>query len=277
MKVQTIGVAGCGAMGLPMARQLQSAGYAVWGYDIRPRAEFEEFAGCMLDSAAELSRRCAVVISVVRDQQQTDQLLFAEQGLIHIESQMKALVLSSTLDPNYVRSLESRLPETVCLLDAPMSGAPIGAERGNLSFMLSGESDTLDHLVPMFAAMGKHLHRLGDSAGAGHTAKVLNNFSAAMSVAVTRQLIEMGEALGLPQAQLFQVMNSSSGQNWFSAGFDDINWSKQGYSQDNTIGILEKDVRCFAQAVEGLASEQLGDLKRALLANLRDLKSLESD
>lgn len=275
--MQTVGVAGCGAMGLPMARQLQRVGYTVWGYDIRPRAEFEEFAERMLDSAAELSGRCDVVISVVRDQQQTDQLLFAEQGLIHDESQMKALVLSSTLDPNYVRGLQAHLPRSVCLLDAPMSGAPIGAERGNLSFMLSGDNDTLDNLMPMFTAMGEHMHRLGDSVGAGHTAKVLNNFSAAMSVAVTRQLMEMGEALGLPQEQLFSVMNSSSGQNWFSAGFGDINWAKQGYSQDNTIGILEKDVGCFAQAVEGLASEQLMDLKRALLANLRELQSLESD
>lgn len=277
MHKPVIGVAGCGAMGLPMAKRLLRTGFTVWGYDIRPHGEFLDFSEYMLDSAQQLSARCDVVISVVRDQVQTEQLLFADDGLIQPGSTMKTLVLSSTLDPNYARKLASQLGEGCCLLDAPMSGAPIAAERGTLSFMLSGDSEHLDRLNPAFMAMGQHLHRLGDNVGAGHTAKVLNNFSAAMSVAVTRQLLELAPSLGLPQEQLFKVMNSSSGQNWFSSGFDEISWSRQGYDRENTIGILEKDVGCFAQAVDGLAAEPLVELKNALLGNLRELRSRELD
>lgn len=273
--MQTIGIAGCGTMGLPMAKRLQQAGFKVLGFDVREKAQFGSFAPHMLDSARALSQRCEVVISVVRDQAQTEQLLFAEHGLIHNNGKMQVLLLSSTLDPNYARALESRLPKTLCLLDAPMSGAPIGAERGCLSFMLSGDEKQLDKLMPVFTAMGQHFHRLGAAVGAGHTAKVLNNFSAAMSVAVTRQLIEMSEKLGLPQEQLLSVMNSSSGQNWFSSGLDNINWSRQGYEAENTIGILEKDVNCFAQAVQDSASEPLVALRHALLDNLKELKPLE--
>ena len=273
--MQTIGIAGCGAMGLPMAKRLQQAGFDVLGYDVRAKTEFGDFAEFMLDSASTLSQRCDVVISVVRDQVQTEQLLFAERGLIHDSSRMQVLLLSSTLDPNYARALESRLPKTLHLLDAPMSGAPIGAERGSLSFMLSGDALQLDLLMPAFGAMGQHFHRLGEAIGAGHTAKVLNNFSAAMSVVVTRQLMEVSEKLGLSREQLLTVMNSSSGQNWFTSGFDDINWSKQGFQAENTIGILEKDVNCFGQAVHSLTSTPLITLQQALLDNLKALKPLE--
>ncbi len=261
-------------MGLPMALRLQKAGYPVWGFDIRPSEQFSDFAPRMLNSAAELAHRCDVVISVVRDHEQTEQMLFGDSGLVLANMQCQTLILSSTLDPNYVRALPPRLPASLCLLDAPMSGAPIAAERGSLSFMLSGDTATLDALKPIFSTMGRHFHRLGHSVGAGHTAKVLNNFSAAMSVVVTRQLMEIGTELGIERGQLFDVMNSSSGQNWFSSGFDDISWSRQGYVHENTIGILEKDVNCFAQAVEDLASDELIELKHALLINLKTLKPI---
>ena len=44
-----IGLAGCGAMGLPMAQQLQKAGYSVLGFDVRPADRFKDFASRMIE------------------------------------------------------------------------------------------------------------------------------------------------------------------------------------------------------------------------------------
>ncbi len=262
-------------MGLPMARRLHRAGFEVWGYDVKAPQLMGEFAARMLGSAQALASRCDVVLSVVRDGQQTEQLCFGPNGLLGSGSRLETLVLSSTLSPQNAQSLAARLPPEVCLLDAPMSGAPVSAEEGELSFMLAGNEARLASLMPVFQAMGSHFHQLGEAVGAGHTAKVLNNFSAAMSVAVTRQLLLLGESLGLSQAQLLAVMNSSSGQSWFSRRFEEIAWSREGYAADNTIGILEKDVGCFAEATAGLAGEELHNLRSSLLAALAALEPAE--
>ena len=82
MNKDVVGIAGCGTMGLPMAQRLAAAGYEVWGHDVRPTAEFGEFSSRMVANSDEFSRRCNIVISVVRDAAQTHALLFGDsQGI----------------------------------------------------------------------------------------------------------------------------------------------------------------------------------------------------
>lgn len=257
-------------MGMPMALRLQDAGYAVWGYDIRPADQFGTFASRMLQTPAALAERCEVVLSVVRDAKQTHTLCYEKNGLLKSQGKLRTLALCSTLAPQFARELEQNLATHITLLDAPMSGAPIGAQTGELSFMLGGDPSAIEALKPIFSCMGNTLHQLGP-VGSGHTAKVLNNFSAAMSVAVTRHLVDAGEKLGVPAEQLLDVMNSSSGQNWFTRHHQQISWSREGYHPENTMGILEKDVSCYAQTVEELTSDEFIALRKALEDTLRSL------
>ncbi|TNE39473.1 MAG: NAD(P)-dependent oxidoreductase, partial [Alphaproteobacteria bacterium] len=169
-----VGIAGCGAMGLPMAINLQKADFRVKGYDVRPLDEFGDFASHLVKSAAELAKTCPVVISVVRDWHQTEVLCFGENGLFSGETNPEILVISSTLSPRQMLELRGRIPVDTALVDAPMSGAPIGAENATLTFMIGGEALEVDTLMPVFRAMGKEINHLGDL-GAGMTCKVLNN------------------------------------------------------------------------------------------------------
>ena len=74
LKDQVIGMAGCGNMGLPMAKQLQKAGLEVFGFDVRPLPEFGDFQDRMIEDPNEFSDRVDIVFSVVRDWQQTQDL-----------------------------------------------------------------------------------------------------------------------------------------------------------------------------------------------------------
>ena len=171
MGKDVVGIAGCGAMGLPMAQRLADAGYEVWGHDVRPAAEFGEFASRMVTDAAGFSERCNIVISVVRDAAQTRALLFGElQGIARGLQAPDVLVISSTLSPRFVRHLCEELPEGLALVDAPMSGAPYRAKSGALSFMLGGANDVLERLTPLFKAMGEDIFRMGP-VSMGMTAK----------------------------------------------------------------------------------------------------------
>lgn len=262
-----VGVAGCGRMGLPMARALLRAGVEAWGFDVRPAADFGDFAPRMVADPAEFAARCAVVISVVRDVAQTESLLFGAQGLLRRGGAVRTLVVSSTLSPRWLAGLPPRAPG-VALVDAPMSGASVAAEEARLAFMLGGEAADLDRLAPLFAAMGRVSHRMGPF-GAGMTAKVLNNFVAASSVAAVRQALGWADGLGVERDRLLALMHDSSGQTWFGSGFGRIEFARDGWAADNSIGLLEKDVLACLDAVGADPAE---GLPAALLTRLRALR-----
>jgi 3-hydroxyisobutyrate dehydrogenase-like beta-hydroxyacid dehydrogenase len=261
-----VGVAGCGRMGLPMARALLRAGVETWGFDIRPPDAFGDFAGRMIADPAAFAARCDVVICVVRDVTQTERLLFGAQGLLRRGGAIRSLVVSSTLSPRWLAGLPSRAPG-LALVDAPMSGAVVAAEEARLSFMLGGQDADLDRLAPLFAAMGRVSHRMGPF-GAGMTAKVLNNFVAASSVVAVRQALDWADALGVDRARLLALMHDSSGQTWFGSSFGRIEFARDGWATDNSIGLLEKDVLACLDAAGADRDE---GLQAALLARLRAL------
>ena len=264
-----IGVAGCGRMGLGMARAMLQAGFDVTGFDVRPAGAFGDFAGNMVMLPAEFAADREVILSVVRDIDQTEDLLLRKQAILKHAPALRYLVICSTLSPRYFDDLRKRLPAGLHLVDAPMSGAQIAADEARLSFMLGGDDSDLDALEPMFRAMGPKLHRMGPS-GAGMKTKVLNNFVAACGVAGARQVIEWASDLGMDREKLFALMNDSSGQNWFVSNFDIVEFARDGYDAENTIGILKKDVESCLDAVapdshEGLPSalvDAIGKFKK---------------
>ncbi len=265
-EIGRVGVAGCGAMGLPMAQALRGAGFDVCGFDVRPPAEFGGFRSSMILEAARFAARCAVVVCVVRDQKQVLDLCFGEQGLFRKKEYPGTLVLSSTVSPGFVAELAGELPGDVDLVDAPMSGAPPAAREARLTFMIGGEPQVKERLMPLFGAMGEKVFDLG-VCGAGMRAKVLNNFVAACSTVAVRNVLEHAGELGIKTKVLLEVLHQSSGQTWFGSNLERLDWGLEPYERTNTIGILEKDVRAFISALEGA-----DPLHRAVLEALRGLK-----
>jgi len=270
----TIGIAGCGTMGLPMAECLQSAGFRVLGHDVRPPADYEDSPVKMVFDPTEFAAGTDVLISVVRDIQQTRNLLFGSQNLMGHPNAPATVVVSSTVSPGFILELRTELADTVALIDAPMSGAPYRARLGELSFMLGGDDDDIAPLLPMFETMGSEVFRLG-GLSAGMTTKVLNNYCAATGLVATRRVLQMSEALNLDRRRLLQVMHKSSGANWYASHIDDIDWSREGYDRSNTIGIVEKDVNSALDAVKTLDALPDWPLDRAILDALQALKPLK--
>lgn len=243
-----IGLAGCGRMGLGMARAMARAGLDLTGFDIRPVDAFGEFSGRMVTDPGAFAADREVILTVVRDIAQTEALLFDEQAILGRAPALRYLVVCSTLSPRYLEALASRIPEDVALVDAPMSGAQVAADEARLSFMLGGADGDLDVLEPMFRTMGPKLHRMGPS-GAGMKAKVLNNFVAGAGVAVVRQVLDWAGALDVDRDRLMALMHDSSGQTWFGSNFETIEFARDGYEPENTIGILKKDLESCLDAV----------------------------
>lgn len=227
-----------------MLAALCHAGFDAQGFDIRPATQFPGLP--VTNDAAAFATALKTLITVVRDADQTDTVLFGDQGFARAP-QLDTIIISSTLSPRYVRALRDRIPGTIALVDAPMSGAAIAAKEARLSFMLGGEKADLDRLQPVFAAMGQHFHRMG-AFGDGMAAKVLNNLLAATNTAMTRLVLDWADAQGIDETRLLRLIHTSSGQNWLASGFDTIEFARDGHAPENTIGILVKDVAAAMDA-----------------------------
>lgn len=249
-------------MGAPMLSALRAADLPARGYDVVPSE-----ADHITDDIAVFSEDLDTLITVVRDIDQTDAVLFGDQNFTAIPS-LRRIILCSTLSPRYVLGLRDRVPSHITLIDAPMSGAQIAAEQARLSFMLGGDSDDVHAAQPLFGAMGKHFHHMG-AYGAGMQAKVLNNLLAASNTAMTRLVLDWADQSGLNEGELLNLIHTSSGQNWFATEFNDIEFARDGFAPDNTIGILVKDVASALDAAPTDANTALPELIQTAIKNLK--------
>ena len=265
MTLSGIGLAGCGRMGAPMLAALCDAGFDARGFDIDLSGKD---AKRITDDAVEFAKGLKILLTVVRDIPQTESVLFGAQGLVRRAADLQQIVICSTVSPNYIKDLRGRLPNPIRLVDAPMSGASIAAKERRLSFMLGGKAEHLAQLRPLFAAMGTSFHPMGDL-GAGMSAKVLNNLLAASHTVMTRLVLDWAEAAQLDENKLLALIHASSGQNWFASAFDRIEFARDGYRADNSIGILAKDVLSAIDAAPAGAATDLPELLVTLLNQMR--------
>ncbi len=257
-------------MGFGMARAMAQAGLDVTGFDVRPAEEFGGFANRMVQSPIEFASDRDVILTVVRDISQTEALLFDDQAILSKAPRLRYLVVCSTLSPRYLAELATRMPPRVTLIDAPMSGAQVAADEARLSFMLGGPDDALDVLEPIIRTMGPAIHRMGGP-GDGMRAKVLNNFVAGSAMAGVRQALDWADDLGLDQDRLLALMNDSSGQTWFGTNFEKIEFARDGYDRDNTVGILKKDLDSCLDAVDPDSHAGFPDAVVAAIAGLKPI------
>lgn len=260
-----IGVAGVGRMGSGMLANLRANGIGATGFDIKDPSLFSL---PVTDDVAAFGRGLTTVITVVRDAQETDALLFDTQGLIEAAPELETLIISSTLSPKYLRALRQRIPAHIEMIDAPMSGAEVGAREGSLAFMLGGAEGAIADNMALFEAMGSLIKHMGPFS-MGAQAKVLNNMLCASHFVVSRMALEWANQAGLDEDKLLDLIAGATGQNWFTNRYNDIEFAKQGWAPDNTVAILIKDLACLIDAVPEGADVTIPE---QLQAAMREMK-----
>lgn len=268
-----IGIAGCGTMGLPMLKILLKNKISATGYDIKPKESFRSIKNNFVESKLSFFDQNEVIISVVRDINETIEICEGKNGLFYFKKP-KLLIISSTLSPLFIKSLKNKSPKNITLIDAPMSGAPMSAKKASLTFMIGSTKVQFKDVLPLLKLLGKKIKHIG-SFGEGMSVKVLNNFVASCTVVAIRNVLSKAKSFGITPNQLLDVLKDSSGQTWFSNNLGNIDWSKENYNSKNTIGILEKDVKSFLDAinVKSPNNKAMKNFQNALIQGLKDLPS----
>ncbi|MDC3017959.1 NAD(P)-binding domain-containing protein [Paracoccaceae bacterium] len=245
---EKIGLAGCGNMGLPMLNSMLSKNIDAKGYDIERKTSLLDLGKDFLNSKKNFLNDRNIIISVVRDASDTLELCQGNNGLFEQQSS-KMLIIASTLSPKFIMDLKRKAPKNITIIDAPMSGATIAANEATLTFMVGCEKVLFNYIEPLLGLMGTRINHIGNF-GSGMMVKVLNNFIAASSVVSVRHVLHQAQKFELDIDALFKTIDTSSGQTWFGTNRADIEWFKENFEKDNTMGILKKDVEAYVDSFE---------------------------
>jgi 3-hydroxyisobutyrate dehydrogenase-like beta-hydroxyacid dehydrogenase len=219
-----IGFIGLGMMGNPMAQNLLKAGQRLTVFDLRPEAVQQCAAlGATVAATIPQMASCEVVFIIVNTGAQLSDVLFADDGLVGSlqEGEKRLIVVMSTVSPRLVREINQRIDNSdITLIDAPVSGGPIIAELGQLSFMIGGaDTETLELLRPCLEAMGKDIFTIG-GLGSGLAVKLINNIVALGNAYLFTEALAIGAEADLDIERVVEVMSASSGKNWCTDNWD---------------------------------------------------------
>lgn len=213
-----IGFVGMGNMGGRMARRLVAAGVAVLGHDPAPgRAEA---AGAEpAPTPAQVARRCQVVLLSLPDSAVVEPVLRGPDGVFAGgvgDGAVRTVVDLSTASPESTVALAAEAADRgITLLDAGISGGAAAAENGTLTIMAGGDAAVVDAVRPVLEPLAATVLHLGP-VGAGHTAKLLNNFLNAVTLSATAEVMVAGQKAGLDLRTLLAAINGGSGQSFAS-------------------------------------------------------------
>jgi 3-hydroxyisobutyrate dehydrogenase len=215
-----VGFVGLGVMGLPMARHLAAAGHPLTAYDIDPQARErlgrDSASAVIASSAQEVAAASEIVVTMLPSGREVESVVFGAQGLAVSLRPGSLLLDTSSSDPSDTKATAKRLQDMgIDMVDAPVSGAEIGAQNAELVFMVGGTNAGLERVRPLLDVLGTSVFHLGP-VGSGHAMKSINNMITAATFLATAEGLVIGKRYGLDPAAMAGVLNSSTGMSWVS-------------------------------------------------------------
>ncbi|RSM54906.1 NAD(P)-dependent oxidoreductase [Actinoplanes sp. ATCC 53533] len=204
----TVGFAGLGAMGLPMAVNLARAGIdtVAWNRSAAAGVRAAAAGVRVVARPADVSATASTVITMLPDLPQVRQLLEAPDGLLGAGTRLDTLVVMGTVSPVGVRELAGELrPRGVAVIDAPVSGGRRGATDATLSIMVGSDERDFGRLRPYLDAMGRTVRHMGP-VGTGSLTKACNQLVVAGTLAALAEAVVLGERGGLAPEALLDVL-----------------------------------------------------------------------
>jgi 3-hydroxyisobutyrate dehydrogenase len=203
---------GLGIMGSRMARRLLANGFplTVFNRDTEKSKPLAAEGARAARSPLEAAAQADVIISMVADDNASRSLWLGENGALAAARPGTVCIESSTVTLNLAHELSTAAAAGGReFLDAPVTGSKTHAADGELTFLVGGDSKTLEKARPVLSAMSKAVVHLGP-AGSGALIKLINNFVCGVQVASLAEAIAMIERGGLDRAKALDILTNGA-------------------------------------------------------------------
>jgi 3-hydroxyisobutyrate dehydrogenase-like beta-hydroxyacid dehydrogenase len=205
-----LGFCGLGQMGTPMAARLIDAGHqvTVWNRTVSKARPLADRGATAATTPAEAAAGAEFVFTMLATPEVVEQVVVGETGVADGVSPGSTLVEMSTIGPEAVHGLRSKLASEVEMLDAPVLGSVAQAEAGELKVFVGGEDPVVERARPVLAAFGavRHLGPLG----AGASMKLVVNSTILALMTALGEALALADSLGLDQNDVLDILADSA-------------------------------------------------------------------
>ena len=205
-----VGFIGLGTMGASMALNARTkGGFDMIVHDLRRDAAGPhlEHGAKWANSAREVAEAADVVLTSLpgpKEVQEVAQALIAgmRKGTVWFDL--------STNSPTVVRRLAAQFAEKgIAMLDAPVSGGPVGAKSGKLAIWVSGDKAAYDKHKGVLDAIGDQAVHIGP-VGYGTVAKLVHNCAGYTILAALAEVMTMGVKAGVEPLALWSAIRQGA-------------------------------------------------------------------
>jgi 3-hydroxyisobutyrate dehydrogenase-like beta-hydroxyacid dehydrogenase len=234
-----------------MAEQLAQPPFTLTVFDVSEAAT-AAFAGKarIASSPADLGRDVEQVGICVRHDADVTAVVTGPGGLLETLKPGSIIAIHSTVRPATVRTLaEIAAAKGVHVLDAAVSGGPMGAAARTLVAMVGGDGEQFARVKPMLEAFSGTIIHAGGT-GMGMALKLCNNLVTYMQLLAAIEGVGLAIAGGLDEKVLREVMASNGnlttamGQYLDFCSTGPARMGQDAYLafKDATAGLGEKDL-----------------------------------
>ncbi len=210
-----IGFIGLGNMGGAIALRLLRAGYrmTVCDLDNQKMAPLLKEGASRASSPKEIARKASVILASLQAESLEDVACGKDGIAAGGKAGLVFVDLSSTPPEMAIKVSDDLRSRGIEMLDAPVSGADIGATNGNLTIFVGGSYEAYQRSLPVLQQVGRMVTHLGKN-GNGQLGKRINQLMQAMSELAIHEGLRLAKEVNLPLKKFARAASAGCAQTW---------------------------------------------------------------
>jgi 3-hydroxyisobutyrate dehydrogenase-like beta-hydroxyacid dehydrogenase len=247
-----IGFVGLGRMGSHMCRHIvQKSGFEVIVFDVAKEsvAPLLDVGARSADSLAELCANSELIFTCLPMPDDVEVVAVGQGGVSENAKPGSVLIDLSTNSVSGARKIGGQLANSgISMLDAPVSGGPMGAQAGTLSVMVGGDNGLFAQYKPVLQTFGRTVVYVG-GLGCGLILKLVNNMIATCYMSAAAEGLTLAEEAGLDLRTVDMVLRDSSADSLPYRALADAAISRN-FSPKFPVQLAAKDLRLALDLAE---------------------------
>lgn len=198
-----IGLAGLGAIGLPVAKNIgASVEVQVWN---RNHEKYSFRKNSLIHPLQRLADfDASIILTVLPNSDEVLELL--NNGLLGVIAKGDLLVVMGTVSPESMQIINSLLAtKGARAVDAPVSGGDIGAQQGTLSIMVGGLESDFKKLKPFLLKTASSVRYVG-ALGSAQALKAANQIIVGGNLVALAEGLTLTRKYGISDDDFFEVI-----------------------------------------------------------------------
>jgi len=261
---ELIAFIGIGNMGLPMAENLMKSGKKIRVFDVSKNT-IEIAQKKNLDVVENLSdlvtTDVTTVITMLPEGKHSKEVFLGENGIINKVSKDCLLIDCSTIDIQTSKEIGKKATENgIKMIDAPVSGGVMGAQKATLNIMVGGTKEAFDLALPLLKIMGKNIFHAGEL-GSGNGAKICNNMSLGITMIAASESLMLAKRLNIDIKKVHEIMKNASGNSWPISVYPPLPDLIEGTPSNNnyrpgfSAGMMNKDLKLAYECAKSVSAD----------------------